>query len=247
MMHDEKKERLQQAISQLNFAINKLKENVKGVTKYRPGLISILLDYPCLKRCEYDIKNRTYKNIDKLYTAKHNLVKDDIIEVIDANFVNGHTEVKSEHDYSNGKLDLSIEDNRIVINHQNRKIGVEVKSGTYFDKSSLNQVIRYLFDVDVLVFVRVPMQQVDVIYQKDTIDELVTRIQTIIGKIYRIIDKDTSIIPGDHCKGCMVECQFARPPRFSESRADLSDFGDYLKNIEVVKAEIIRVLADLLN
>jgi hypothetical protein len=46
----------------------------------------------------------------------------------------------------------------------------------------------------------------------------------------------------------MVECQFARPPRFSEfHRANLSDFGDYLKNIEVVKEEIIRVLADLLN
>jgi hypothetical protein len=77
-MNDEKKEWLQQALLQLNFAINKLKENVKGVTK--PGLISILLDYPCLKRCEYDIKNRTNKNIDKLYTAKHSLAKDDIMK-----------------------------------------------------------------------------------------------------------------------------------------------------------------------
>jgi hypothetical protein len=84
---------------------------------------------------------------------------------------------------------------------------------------------------------------VDVIHQKDVIDQLSSGIYTIINKIDRIISKDITKTQGDCCNGCTVNCEFVKPPKFAESpKANIADFAEFLKNVDAVKEKVIRVL-----
>ena len=92
------------------------------------------------------------------------------------------------------RVDIAIEENRIIITHQGRRIGVEIKSGVYIDTKHLYQIIRLLFDVDVLIFARIPMEQVDVIYQQDMLEGISQDITRITDKLKKLSIKKNLLL-----------------------------------------------------
>ncbi|MGC1134727.1 MAG: hypothetical protein WA941_18000 [Nitrososphaeraceae archaeon] len=229
----------------------KLENNIRSSSN--AAIISILSTCPCLARCAYDLEklssnsNNREKWGDSLYGARHNLAKNIILEAISSKFSSPSSEIKSEFDYGSGKLDISVENSLIIINDRNTRIGIEVKSGTWIEAKDLYQILRYLFNVDALIFARIPTEQVNLIYQREMIDPITSVVTTITDKIERIINKDTTKIQGDCCKGCTVNCDFKRPPKFTgSSMANIADFPEFLKHIEAVKEKVIEVLQSLI-
>jgi hypothetical protein len=131
-------------------------------------IISKLQDIGCLLRCEvkyhnlpiteYDIRNAIYDKIDPLYSAKHDFVKNKIIDVILDRF-GGLAVVKSNHSRSTGTLDIAFE-NIIVLKFKRKTIGIEIKSGIWADAKTFNQIQRYLLNVERLLVVRFPTEDV---------------------------------------------------------------------------------------
>jgi hypothetical protein len=251
------KEQLEKSIFSLKEIISNARNNINKPMVSDAAIIAIMQECPCIRRCSHDIMKESYnrngtgqvnQKIDGLYTAKHDLAKNFILEAIQREFSSYNTKIRSEHDYGNGHLDIAIEDNRIIITHQGRRIGIEIKSGTYIDTKHLYQIIRLLFDVDILVFARIPMEHVDVIYQQDMIQEIVQNISSIVYKVNKIVNKDESLMQGDCCKGCTVDCEFARPSKFlGASKPNLSDFTQYMKQLEATKSKVVQELSSILE
>lgn len=60
-------ERLQQDITNL--------KQRQGSKKSNASILSIIQEIPCSTRCQYEINNTTWPEIDSLYGAKHDSVK----------------------------------------------------------------------------------------------------------------------------------------------------------------------------
>jgi hypothetical protein len=244
-----KKDELQSSLTEFQEVILKARSSMSECLVSNAAIVAVMQECPCITRCKLDIIKRKHNDdIDSLYSARHNLAKNVILEAIQKGFARSGNNIISEYDYGFGHLDIAIEENRIIITHQGMRIGVEIKSGTYVDAKHLYQIIRLLYGVDVLIFVRIPMEQVNVIYQQDIIQEIIQDISRIKYKLEKIVNKEEYITPGDCCKGCRVNCEFAKPSRFlNKSKPDLSDFAQFLKHLELTKIKVVQELGYVLD
>jgi hypothetical protein len=169
--------------------------------------------YPCRLGCKYLIQNGTVdKKIDEFYNAKHEWIKKKIIDAIVDEFSDLVT-VKSEDFVSYGKLDIGIQfDNmRIILEYGRKNIAIEIKTGYSVKSDHFNQIERYLIDVDVLIRIRVPTEDVVVLYNTFIKDKLIKDLTKLTRKADEIISDKLIIVPGDWCKGCNAICPYMKP------------------------------------
>jgi hypothetical protein len=202
-------------------------------------MISVLHQFPCLLKCVHDIRVSEYSDIDPLYLQKHDYVKKRLIDAIVRRFSN-KLAVSSEEKIDNGTIDICIYSDKIIcINKEKKRVGIEVKSGRSID---LFQIERYLCQLDILIVVRVPTQEVTRISQKDITHELINNNFSTIQKIRQIKEQGLIKVKGEWCRGCTAQCQHKVAGHISKPNASLSDYPGFLKNVSIVTNKVIRQL-----
>jgi hypothetical protein len=171
-------ERLQENIMDLKLRFKSKKSNA--------SILSIVQETPCLARCNYEIRNTNWPAVDSLYGAKHDLVKRKLIDAIIDKF-GDRLIVKSEQSLPTGKQDirLLLANKLIVLNHNRKRIGIEIKSGKTFDTKNLFQLDRYLIDNDILIVIRVPYGKVYTIRTSTIENSLIKNLSLLSRKIQR--------------------------------------------------------------
>jgi hypothetical protein len=213
--------------------------NKQGLRASNAKMISVLHQSPCLLKCLHNIRSFRYNDIDPLYREKHDYVKKRLIDAIVHKFSN-KLAVSSEERIDNGTIDICIYSNKIIcINKEKKRVGIEVKSGKTID---LFQIERYLCQLDILIVVRVPTQEVTKISQNDIINELTNNNISIIKKIQQINEHGLIKVRGEWCTGCTALCQHKRAGNFTKPKASLRDYAEFLKNVNVVTEKVIRLL-----
>ena len=231
---------LQKSVSALKTLINPKASTAK--------IIANVQECPCLTKCAHEIQNSNYNNIDSLYSAKHEYAKTKMIDAIRAKFSNLIT-VTSEHATTNGRLDIAIlPGSKIVLKYNNKIIAIELKSGKWADASMLFQIERYLLDCDVLIFVRIPTEEVTLIRREPLKSSLTENASSLHRKILSLINGHRDKVQGDWCNECNVECSLRKPTKWNNvSKPTLNDFEEFMKNIDIVIAKIIILLAKELS
>lgn len=206
-------------------------------------VFAILQDCPCLVKCVHEIVSSNYSNIDSLYLAKHEYAKTKLIDAIEDRFADLVT-VSSEHAVPNGKLDIVIKPgSKIILKYNKRTIAIELKSGKSADASMLFQIERYLPDCDVLIFVRIPTEEVTLIETDSIKNNLIQSMSRLNRKATRITNGQSIKVQGEWCRGCTAECSFKKVSRWAgEYKASLENFETFLKNIENVITKILAIL-----
>jgi hypothetical protein len=213
------------------------RQNVKASNA---KMISILHQCPCQLKCLHDITKSeyTYNDIDPLYLQKHDIVKKRLIDAIVCRFP-GKLKISSEHKINNGTADISISSDSIIRLNNGKKVGIEVKSGKLID---LFQIERYLYELDVLLVVRVPTRDVVKISQKDIAEELNKNVLLLTQKIQQINTYGLIKVEGEWCRGCTALCQNTKPGYYGKSNATMADYAEFIKNVNVVVEKVIHEL-----
>jgi hypothetical protein len=229
------KESQSKLVSELQTMRNRL--NVKASNA---KMISILHQCPCRLKCLHDITKSeyTYNNIDRLYLEKHDIVKKRLIDAIVCRFP-GKLKISSEHKINNGTADISISSDSIIRLNNGKKVGIEVKSGKSID---LFQIERYLYELDVLLVVRVPTRDVVKILQKDISQELSKNILSLTEKIQQINTYGLIKVEGEWCRGCTALCQNRKPGYIGKPIATMADYSKFIKNVNIVVEKVIHEL-----
>lgn|GEM_PF-2367855 len=240
-----------EAIEELQTTLGSLRK------KFYPELsnssiFAILQDNPCLVKCLHEIRNKNTNKLDfdSIYNAKHNWIKNKIIDVILDKFEN-QIEVKSEHNLSNGKFDLILQIlyDKIRIQYKTKTIAIEIKSGKTVNSKIFCQIERYLVDTDVLLMVRVPTQDVVPIHSDRIMNELIEDLSLWKRKADKILSNSVKKVPGDWCRECNADCEFKKPPRWNSSSAkgSFEGFEEDLKNINMVIAKLIILIEQTID
>lgn len=202
-------------------------------------MISILHQFPCLLKCVHDIRSSEYNDIDPLYLQKHDYVKKRLIDAIVRKF-STNLAVSSEEKIDNGTIDICIYSDKIIcINKEKKRVGIEVKSGRSID---LFQIERYLCQLDILIVVRVPTQEVTKISQKDITQELTNNNFSTIQKIRQIKEQGLIKVKGEWCRGCTAQCQHKEAGHITKTNGSLRDYSEFIKNVNIVTEKVIRQL-----
>jgi hypothetical protein len=202
-------------------------------------MISILHQFPCLLKCVHDIRSSEYNDIDPLYLQKHDYVKKRLIDAIVRKF-STNLAVSSEEKIDNGTIDICIYSDKIIcINKEKKKVGIEVKSGRSID---LFQIERYLCQLDILIVVRVPTQEVTKVSQKDITQELTNNNFSTIQKIRQIKEQGLIKVKGEWCRGCTAQCQHKEAGHITKTNGSLRDYSEFIKNVNIVTEKVIRQL-----
>jgi hypothetical protein len=229
---------LKESENMLLSELNALRTNL-SIKASNAKMISILHQFPCLLKCVHDIKVSEYSDIDPLYLQKHDYVKKRLIDSIVRRFSN-KLAVSSEEKIDNGTIDICIYSDKIIcINKEKKRVGIEVKSGRSID---LFQIERYLCQLDVLIVVRVPTQEVTKISQKDITQELINNNFSTIQKIRQIKEQGLIKVKGEWCTGCTALCQHKRAGHITKSSPSLQDYPEFLKNVNMVTEKVIHQL-----
>jgi hypothetical protein len=231
--------KLKESQSKLLFELQNVrtKQNVKASNA---KMISILHQCPCRLKCLHDITKLeyTYDKIDRLYLEKHDIVKKRLIDAIVCRFP-GKLKITSEHKINNGTADISISSDKLIRLNNGKRIGIEVKSGQSID---LFQIERYLYELDVLLVVRVPTRDVVKISQKDIAEELNTNVLSLTEKIQQINTYGLIKIEGEWCRGCTALCQNKKPGYYGKPIATMADYCEFIKNVNIVVEKVIHEL-----
>jgi hypothetical protein len=180
----------------------------------------------------------TGNNIDPLYLQKHDIVKKRLIDAIVCRFP-GRLKISSEHKINNGTADISISSDPIIRPNNGKKVGIEVKSGRSID---LFQIERYLYELDVLLVVRVPTRDVVKISQKDIAEELNKNVLSLTKKIQQINTYGLIKVEGEWCRGCTALCQNKKPGYYGKPNATMADYAEFIKNVNIVVEKVIKEL-----
>ena len=202
-------------------------------------MISILHQFPCLLKCVHDIRVSEYSDIDPLYLQKHDYVRKRLIDAIVRRFSN-ELAVSSEEKIDNGTIDICIYSDKIIcINKEKKRVGIEVKSGRTID---LFQIERYLCQLDILIVVRVPTQEVTKISQNDIAKELIHNNFSTIQKIRQIKDQGLIKVKGEWCRGCTALCQHKEAGYTTKTNGSLRDYPEFIKNVNTVTEKVVQQL-----
>jgi hypothetical protein len=203
-------------------------------------MISIVHQCPCRLKCLHDITKSEYadNSIDPLYLQKHDIVKKRIIDAIVCRF-SDKLKISSEHKINNGTADISISCDPLIRINNGKKVGIEVKSGKCIDYF---QIERYLYELDVLLVVRVPTRDVVRISQKNIAEELNKNILLLTEKIQQINTECLIKVEGEWCRGCTALCEYKRPGHLGKPNAAMADYSEFIKNVKVVVEKVMHEL-----
>ncbi len=115
------------------------------------------------------------------------------------------------------------------------------------DSSLFNQIERYLLELDVLIVARVPTEDVVAIRRSPLEDILEKNLNVLSRKSHRILSGKRIKIPGDWCKGCKANCEFKKPPRWSDknSNGSLEGYEDFTRQTDIIIEKILIKLQEL--
>lgn len=235
-----------ESVSRLKESENKLLSELGAmkaklnVKTSNAKMIKILHQCPCHLKCLNDIIKSEYNdnNIDPLYLQKHDVVKKRLIDAIVCKF-SDKLKISSEDKINNGIADISISSDPIIRLNNGKKVGIEIKSGKSID---LLQIERYLYELDVLLVVRVPTKDLVKIPQKDIAEDLNKNILLLTEKIDQINTQDPIKIEGEWCRGCTALCQYKKPEHTRRPDAAMADYSEFIKNVNIVIEKVIRQL-----
>jgi hypothetical protein len=212
----------------------------RNVKTSNAKMISILHQSPCRLKCLHDITSSEYTNnsIDRIYIEKHDTVKKRLIDAILCRF-QGKLKITSEYKINNGTADISISSDQIICLNNGKRVGIEVKSGKSID---LFQIERYLYELDVLLVVRVPTRDVVKISQKDIAEELNNNILLYTKKIQQINTYGLIKVEGEWCRGCTAPCPNKKPGYTGKPNATMADYAEFTRNVNIVVEKVIREL-----
>jgi hypothetical protein len=202
-------------------------------------MISILHQCPCRLKCLHDITKSEYtgNNIDPLYLQKHDIVKKRLIDAIVCRFPK--LKIFSEQKINNGTADISISCDPLIRINNGKKVGIEVKSGKSIDYF---QIERYLYELDVLLVVRVPTRDVVRISQKDIAEVLNKNILLLREKTQQINTECLIKVEGEWCRGCTAQCQYKRPEHLRKPNAAMADYSEFIRNVNIVIEKVMHEL-----
>jgi hypothetical protein len=234
------------SFSKLKESQNKLQLELQAMRTRRnvrtsnAKMISILHQCPCRLRCFHDITTSEYtiNTIDRLFSEKHDTVKKRLIEAILCRFQR-RLKISSEAKINNGTADISISSDQIIRLNNGKRIGIEVKSGQSID---LFQIERYLYELDVLLVVRVPTRHVVKISQKDIAEVLNKNVLLLIEKVRQINTYGLIKVEGEWCRGCTAPCPNRKPEYSGKPIASMADYAEFMRNVDIVIAKVIREL-----
>ncbi|MFB5600854.1 MAG: hypothetical protein ACE5SW_11590 [Nitrososphaeraceae archaeon] len=215
-----------------------------------PSIFAIIQDNPCLVKCVHELRNKNEMIFDSFYNAKHNWIKKKLIDAILDEFGN-RIEVRSEYSISNGKLDILIlqtQNNKIHIKYKTKTIAIEIKSGKTIDSKIFCQIERYLADINVLIMVRVPTQDVVPIHSNLIINELIEDISLLNRKVDKILSNSIIKVQGDWCRECNADCEFKKSPKWNSiPTGSFEGFEGDLKSVNLVIAKVIILIKQMLE
>ena len=244
---EEKTSLLVQTVNPLKSQTERILQGTGALKKYLKScaspasILAILKENPCLLKCVYDIQEYHYeKDIDSLYLGRHDWVRKRIIEAIVDRFEDLIL-VRSEHGKISGKLDVAMFPDKVRLKYGNRHIAIEIKTGKWVDSSLFNQIERYLLELDVLIVVRVPTNDVVAIDGARLGDVLENNLNILMRKSSCIMSGKRIKIPGDWCKGCRASCEFKKPARWGDKSrmASLDGFEDFARQIDTIEKILI--------
>jgi hypothetical protein len=102
-----------------------------------------------------------------------------------------------------------------------------------------------LIDVDVLIRIRVPTEDVVIIYNTFIKDELKKDLTRITRKADEILSNKLIIVPGDWCKGCNAICPHMKRSVDNSHNASFKDHEDVIKHVDVVIEKTVAELKKL--
>jgi|GEM_PF-6986495 len=186
-------------------------------------VIKSLIENTCEYRARHEIATPRYysqQKFDKYFTIKHDFIKNKFVQNLSfALRLNGISAcIATEEKSIPGVYDVLIRNEQGIITIRNEKNGkricVELKGGASF---GIDQLERYLYENDIVVLVRVLMNQVLRIRRTDiesylnrSLLHLCNRTTLISGAGENGNLAALQKIPGPYCKGCPVgvDCQF---------------------------------------
>jgi replication factor A1 len=211
-------------------------------------ILSILQDNPCRLRCKHLIRNITNPRVDPFYAAKHDYIRKGLIDAIINEFGDLVT-VRSEDFISFGRLDIGIQFDhmRIVLGYGRKNIAIEIKTGNSVKSDHFFQVDRYLIDVDVLIRIRIPTEDVAVICNTFIREMQIRNLERLIAKADEIMADKPIIVPGEWCIGCSAICDHMNPQNQNNNSNSVSfkDHEDTIRHIDVVIEKTIAELKKL--
>jgi hypothetical protein len=122
---------------------------------------------------------------------------------------------------------------RIILEYGRKNIAIEIKTGHSVKSDHFNQIERYLIDVDVLVRIRVPTEDVVVIYNTFIKDVLIKDLARLTRKADEMISDKRIIVPGNWCKGCNAICPYMKRGLDNSHNASFNDHQDVIKHVDV--------------
>lgn len=109
----------------------------------------------------------------------------------------------------------------------------------------LFQIERYLPDCDVLLFVRIPTEEVTLIERKSIEPVLAESLSRLNRKVSRITNGQLVKVQGEWCRGCTADCGYKKDSRWTKDyKASLGNFETFLQNIENVIRKTLDILED---
>lgn len=107
----------------------------------------------------------------------------------------------------------------------------------------LFQIERYLPECDILIFVRIPTQEVTLIERETLEISLKVNMSRLNRKISRLTNGELIKVQGDWCKGCSADCVYKLPPRWSgQNKASLENFETFMQSIDTVISKLLGCL-----
>jgi len=203
---------LNDKLNEIKALIRELRLRLKSDFKL-PAAIAVLLDYPCHKRCIWELSSkRVNLAVDPFYLQRHEFVKNRFIELLCIELSNRglNPKIISEDSEELGTVDVVIKNigSGFAILNNSINIRVEIKTGASLD---LNQIIRYLVNCDSLVLLRVPSEDAIILRRREflpVIERTLTLLQEKLKCMLEHLD-NPSVIPGRYCATCGAECDYA--------------------------------------
>ena len=224
--------------SALNFLRKELDTKMSNAS-----IISILQNNPCRLKCGNEIKNRVYgkDNIDSFYSGRHDWIRRKLIDAIVDEF-SDLTKIQSEYHTGLGRLDIAVLPDKIELRYGRKIIALEIKSGHTVDSKLFNQVQRYLTEVDLLIIIRVPTNDVVPIEADSIKDVLISDVKLLTRKANKIRTGDLTKVLGEWCRGCNANCEHKKLKTASSHHASFEGYETYTRSVNTVVEKTIAVL-----
>jgi len=238
---------LEEVLKELKESAKKFEERF-GLRVSFSRTLSILMNYPCILRClaELELKPQS-QLVDTYYLERHEFVRKLLLDALRLQLLEEgfRIQLNSENhaDCSTGDIDLKHDHISTTLSINGLRIRVEVKGGIGF---SITQILRHLLDANAVVLCLAGRGEAITITKSEAKPLIEYVLKIIKGKLKRLIEGDTTRIPGPWCHGCSIKCEHAKPQRNRKPSLS-SEFVKTIQNWDKAIEQTVQQVIDLLR